>query len=332
MMTQKKNKLQDYNLEIYLDRTRIVSNVCTDMEGGEIAHKVIDNYAHVVYTKAEDAETNRFLLENYSDNLPHAAKYIFFGLQRLCPDIFGRILYNSIKKKMQYRNIAICGVSPEMMEYSDKAKNNTLIGRLYNLKGVERVDTHTRTPSLGKWHISVNLTHYFTLCTQIDEILKEFFASFPEDIKQTGKYKDFPEPRRLYKLLHLREAKSVSSMTTNQENSLYYSSLINGCSNKLPIEKNITQPPRLTIDMISYCEIVKTGTNKSNTPRTFSISPSKASNKTRSTKTTHTPSIVSSLTTNNVNKMIEKNNEKTSKSFKLLLQDELQKQKSKPMM
>ena len=226
---------------------------------------------------------------------------------------------------MQYRNIAICGVSPEMMEYTATDTGDTLIGRLYNLKGVERVDTHTRTSSLGKWHITVRSMHYLTLCAQIDATLKDAFATFPADIKRTGNYEDFPEPRRLHKLIYSQESKSVSSMTTSQENSLYYSSLINGCSNKLPLEKNITQPPRLTIDMISYCDIVKTGKNL--TPSTVSLSSSKTSNEVKTTNTTHTPSTVSSLTSDDVQKMIEKNNDKTSKSFKLLLQEELQKQK-----
>ena len=69
------------------------------------------------------------------------------------------------------------------MEHVVENKNETLIGKLYNLKGVERVDTHTRTPLLGKWHITVSALQYFTLCTQIDTILQEFFDAFPTDIK-----------------------------------------------------------------------------------------------------------------------------------------------------
>ena len=115
---------------------------------------------------------------------------------------------------------------------------------------------NTRTPSIGKWHVLVSSLYYIPLCKQIDETLKEFFGNFPDDVKQTGRYADFPKPRRLDKLTNSQETKSVSSMTITQENSLYYSSLINGCSNKLPIEKNIVQPPRLTIDMILYCDYI----------------------------------------------------------------------------
>ena len=88
------------------------------------------------------------------------------------------------KKKKQYRNIAICGISPEMMEHVVESTNETLIGKLYNLKGVERVDTHTRTPSLGKWNIAVSASQYLTLCTRIDTILQEFYAAFPTEIKK----------------------------------------------------------------------------------------------------------------------------------------------------
>jgi len=56
--------------------------------------------------------------------------------------------------------------------------------------------------------------------------------------------------------------------------------------------------------------------NGKSAPTTVSISSSKASKVTGLTNTTRMPSTVSSLTTDNVNKMIEKNNEKTSKSFK----------------
>ena len=78
---EERKKLDEYKLEIYLDRQRITSEECTDTEGKQITHKVIDNYAHVVYSKKEDAEMNKFLLENFSSNLPHAAKYIPFGLK-----------------------------------------------------------------------------------------------------------------------------------------------------------------------------------------------------------------------------------------------------------
>ena len=111
---------------------------------------------HVVYTKKEEVDTAKFFLENYSTGFPHDAKFVPFELRRIRPDIFGRSLYNSIQKKMQFRNIAICRVSPTMMEYSSSDLNDTLIEKLFNLPGVVQVDTHTRTPTLGKWNIAVD--------------------------------------------------------------------------------------------------------------------------------------------------------------------------------
>ena len=67
----------------YIDRTRITSNVCTDTKGNKIEHKVVDNYAQVVYSKKEDIKKNKFFLENFSTNFPHAAKFVPFGLQRI---------------------------------------------------------------------------------------------------------------------------------------------------------------------------------------------------------------------------------------------------------
>ena len=54
----------------YLDRTRVYSDVCTDTNGNTIQHKVVDNYAHIVYAKKEDVEKNRHFFETYSNNLP----------------------------------------------------------------------------------------------------------------------------------------------------------------------------------------------------------------------------------------------------------------------
>ena len=97
-----KKKYEETKLEIYLDRQRLFSNECTDTEGKKIAHKVTDNYAHVVYTKKENVETNKYFLEQFSQKLPHGAQYIPFVLRYIRPDIFGRLLYNSVQKKKQY--------------------------------------------------------------------------------------------------------------------------------------------------------------------------------------------------------------------------------------
>ena len=100
-----------------------------------------------------------------------------------------------------------------MMEYSSSDLNDTLIEKLFNLPGVVRVDTHTRTPTLGKWNIAVDQLHYLTLCEQIDNILTTAYEDFPDDVKQTGKYKDFPQPRRLTKFTPTVFS-STSSVTT----------------------------------------------------------------------------------------------------------------------
>ena len=86
-----------------------------------------------------------------------------------------------------------------MMEYTTHLKS-TLMEDLYNLKGVVRVDTHTRTTTLGKWHLTVDHVHYATLCDSIDAILQTTFEQFPDEVKQVGRYKDFPHPCRLGKL------------------------------------------------------------------------------------------------------------------------------------
>ena len=114
---------------------------------------------------------------------------------------------------MQYRNIAICGVSPEMMEYPINSYSGTLMEDLYSLKGVIRVDTHTRTPTLGKWHITVDQTKYLETCENIDRILDTTFATFPENIRQEGKYQDFLHPRRLDKLTRTSDSSVSIDMT-----------------------------------------------------------------------------------------------------------------------
>ena len=79
--------------------------------------------------------------------------------------------------------------------------------------------------------------------------------------------------------------------------------------------------------MISYSNIVKTGSYKKAAPTNISVAASSKGKNPQSTPTTQTASTVSSLTSDDVKRTIERQNEKTTNSFKQLLQEELLKQK-----
>ena len=105
-------------------------------------------------------------------------------------------------------------------------------------------------------------------------------------MQQKGRYADFPAPCRLTRLSQSTDNTSVGNTASSQENSTYYSTLINGCSNKIPLVDKVQQPPRVTIDMISYCKMAKKGVPKQTSPTTILISTSSNSNKTRNSNET----------------------------------------------
>ena len=103
----------------------------------------------IVYSKQEDTPENVILLEDYTGGLTKLnMKYVPFGLRRGDEQMFGRLLHESIIKQKATRNMAIYGVSPEMMDYGRTAVDGTfpdheaLWDQLYDVKGVYRVDPH----------------------------------------------------------------------------------------------------------------------------------------------------------------------------------------------
>ena len=95
------------------------------------------------------------------------------------PELFGRLLYESIKTTDKYTNIAICGLSPEVMDYGTQIQKDgtfpifvSLFESLENMSGIIRVDTHRCTTTLRKWHIiAVKETLECTI-TEIENKLK----------------------------------------------------------------------------------------------------------------------------------------------------------------
>ena len=69
-------------------------------------------------------------------------KYIPFGLRQSNELTFGRLLHESIIKPNMTRNMAVYGVSPEMMDYGrTPIKGNfqdqeSLLDQLFNVKGI----------------------------------------------------------------------------------------------------------------------------------------------------------------------------------------------------
>ena len=104
-------------------------------------------------------------------------KFIPMGIKYSDPGLFGRLISNSSSARMKMRNIAICGITPKIMDYGNSLSDSRLLssGRslleeLQETNGTLRIDPHRRTVDLGKWYITVTVDDHDSICDKIDRL------------------------------------------------------------------------------------------------------------------------------------------------------------------
>lgn len=86
-----------------------------------------DAWATLVYTKKERTVTTREMLENFSKHLPHNMKFIPMGIKYFDLGLFRRLISNSLSARIKMRNIAICGITPKIMDYRNLLSEVSLL-------------------------------------------------------------------------------------------------------------------------------------------------------------------------------------------------------------
>ena len=104
------------------------------------------------------------------------------------------------------RNIAICGITPKIMDYGNSLSDSRLLpsGRslleeLQETNGILRIDPHRRTVDLGKWHITVTAEEHDTICEKIDRLFIELENNTNQALKDENSCGDFQNPTRQQK-------------------------------------------------------------------------------------------------------------------------------------
>ena len=137
-------------LVIHLQRSKVSARIPIRENRKISGHTLIsDHYATVVYSERKHINDNNRLLETFSCNMLNNMKYVPFPLKSNDPELFGHMLNQSIVAMNNIRNVAICGISPEVMD-AYLQNEDSLFDKLSKIEGVQRVDPHRRTVDLGK--------------------------------------------------------------------------------------------------------------------------------------------------------------------------------------
>ena len=116
---QEINLAPNSKLQIYLKRLIISGKTFKKSGEAKQTIKITDTNAVCVFSTPKNASANLKLLQAYSKSPPTKIKFVPFELQKSDPNIFGKILYNNMKAQEVMRNVAICGISPTMMGFTD---------------------------------------------------------------------------------------------------------------------------------------------------------------------------------------------------------------------
>ena len=282
-------------LGIFLHRSKIT---------GELMKKrVTDNHATAIFVEKLQYKENSTFLEKYCRNLTNNMRFVPMNLKKEESELFGRLLYESIKTTDKYTNIAICGLSPEVMDYGTQIQEDgtfhnfvSLFEGLEGIDGVIRVDTHRCTTTLGKWHITATKDKLESVCLEIDQKLKAIPQFVPADVVNNTIYEDFTAPERLSSSRKPKQQPSTSSSISTTR-SVYTTWLTSECSSMTEAPVIEEQPPRrISIHNISYAQAAA-----STTPTTESNKPGKETTTTHSTQPTAT---VSTMTKNDIDSHI----------------------------
>jgi hypothetical protein len=192
-------------LELGITNNKIEVTLASDRLRGVFRNEKITSNGVVVFSEPSFLDKNYTLLEHFSEGM-WASGHVFvpFSLRREQPEVYGQYLALQNVFLKDHRNISLCGIGPEVMDYESNpitqdsiATSDSIWRQLAELPGVYRVDPTKRTSDLGKWNISCETHSYLDIIAWIDNHLIPLFNSVPLDTRAQYSFTDFPEPARL---------------------------------------------------------------------------------------------------------------------------------------
>ena len=207
-----KKKMETTSEDINMDDDNIIENhdFVVHMQKEKIKasynnHQIKNNNNIVVHSSLDAFNKNSLSLEKHTKALSVMnIRCILFTFRNTNPNGFRKLLCKGINIANSYRNIAVCGTSPEVMdqelsnitETTDMSKS--LWNSLHTSDGVHRVDPTRRTLDLRKWHLSVHKDKCDTVCTKINNILNNLHFVLPQDFLEKETFQEFPHPQHLH--------------------------------------------------------------------------------------------------------------------------------------
>jgi hypothetical protein len=237
----------------------------------------------------------------------HGHVFVPFSLRRKQPQVYGQYLALQNVFLKEHRNISLCGIGPEVMDYeanptsSDNYTYSDSIWRqLSGLPGVHRVDPTKRTLDLGKWNVSCDASSYLKIIAWLDTNLLPLFRKVPEDIRAQYSFTDFQEPARLSRNFRVGNTSVHSNMTGTSTR--YQESLVSNLTNYSPIP-TVERNPWQTAQSRPMSEIKYTHEDRAFPP----LKTSKTSIDTKSTvaETTAGLTTVSAVTDGAINAAVK---------------------------
>ena len=216
----------------YISRSR-VSGQYHDTDDDQ--DKAIDADVLMMYANSDDYETSMTMVTQVSyyatPKSTTSPMFIPIGLKKSDPTRFGYYLAQHNQFMKTHRNIAIVGVSSELMDF--KIDGTSLWKQIRMQPGVYRCDPCDGTSTIGKWNISSSYDHNLDIKTWLYETLSKWSQAAPKDFPT---FTTFPTPEVLSKDRRPRSSPSVASGLTD-------ASPIENYMRKLDNRLTTTTPP-----------------------------------------------------------------------------------------
>jgi hypothetical protein len=249
-------------LELGISNDKIDVTLASDRLRGVFRNDKISSNGVVIFSEPSLLEKNYTLLEHFSEGM-WASGHVFvpFSLRREQPEVYGQYLALQNVFLKDHRNISLCGIGPEVLDYEPNPStqesltaSESLWSQIASLPGVYRIDPTRRTSDLGKWNISCDTKCYLDIIAWIDSQLVPLFHIVPLEIRAQYSFTDFEQPARLSR--NFRVGHGATSIRSNQTgtSSRYQQSLVSNLSNYTPLP-TVQRTPWQTLQSRPMSEI-----------------------------------------------------------------------------
>jgi hypothetical protein len=260
-------------LELGISNDKIEVTLASDRLRGVFRNDKITSNGVVVFSELSFLEKNYTLLEHFSEGM-WASGHVFvpFSLRREQPEVYGQYLALQNVFLKDHRNISICGIGPEVLDYEPNpstqdslAASDSLWRQIASLPGVYRIDPTKRTADLGKWNISCDTKFYLDIIAWIDSNLVSLFNIVPLDTRAQYSFGDFQQPARLSRNFRVGHGAASVRSTLTGTSSRYQQSLVSNLSNYTPLP-TVQRSPWQTLQSRPMSEIKYTADDRAFPP------------------------------------------------------------------